>query len=87
MDISRLLEKGVWTNKVERLFSGRDKSNCSLPCTSTKFSIGMLNSQEIAKKYSKIDLEFSESILVSKTDFPKSSIYDILSMLGGAMGL
>ena len=69
------------------LMTGTTISDCLMPCTKTKIEIVAVDEKFVVYKDSTIDITFTRTVTVSKTDFPQFSIVKFLSALGGSIGL
>ena len=94
-DLSRVTErihgdKEEFDNKEIPYFNivaGNAKSDCPLPCKSTKIMSVFLDEKSEPKNTSKIDIAFSDTLTITTSDFPKFNPAEFLSTLGGSMGL
>ena len=71
----------------EDLFDGTQSSTCPLPCTTHLIESRLLSKENTGMEYSMISITFSQSTLVTKTNFLRFSFSNLLSSLGGSMGL
>ena len=67
------------------MFLGYKKSSCPMPCTRTKIDMKHLLTDE--DDHHRIEIMFSESLMVTRHSFPDASLTEGLASLGGSMGL
>ena len=67
------------------MFLGYKKSFCPMPCTRTKMDVKHLLTDE--DTHHRIEIMFSESLMVTRHSFPDASLAEGLASLGGSMGL
>ena len=61
-------------------------SDCLKPCKTTSVAVVLNDRKIVDGNRSKIDITFSNNVLISTTDFRKFDIVSFLSGLGGQMG-
>ena len=71
----------------EDLHDGTQISPCLLPCSTISIESRLLAEKMSRGNFSTISLTFSQSISVTTTDFLKFAFVNILSDLGGCLGL
>ena len=84
-DLKALYSYGWYSDMI----FGSGVSECLLPCKSTEIKTVFLSekSKGASANRSKIAITFFNTVKVSITDFPKFSLTEFLSSLGGQMGL
>ena len=78
-----------FSNAFTKIITGSAVSDCPLPCTTTEIKSVFLDTKfekNMDMEYSRIDIEFSDKVTVTMTDFPKFNPAVFLSALGGSMG-
>ena len=74
----------LWESEYT-MFLGYKKSSCPMPCTRTKMDVKHLMTDE--DNHHRIEILFSESLMVTRHFFPDPSLAEGLASLGGSMGL
>ena len=67
--------------------SGTAESGCLLPCISTEMTSVFLDEKYDSINHSRIDIAFSDTVLVTVTDFPTFNPAVFLSAFGGSIGM
>ena len=67
------------------LILGDQKSNCAMPCSTINVESRLLKEKKDNKDM--IELKFSQTMMVTKTFFPKFNFQIFLSNIGGSIGL
>ena len=69
------------------LFDGTQISTCLLPCTTVYVESRLLTESVTPENVSKIDIYFNPHVTVTTTDFIKFIFANLLSEIGGGLGL
>ena len=67
------------------MFLGYKKTSCPMPCTQTKIDVKHLATD--VDDHHRIEIMFSESMMVTRHSFPDPSLAEGLASLGGSLGL
>ena len=82
------MEKEFKEEKNADIIMGREQTSCLVSCSSTDINTVFLDVKvDKFRNCSKIDLAFSDKVLVTFFDFPKFSAAEFLSRIGGSLGL
>ena len=68
------------------LLLGRTVSDCCLPCTKTAIKTVANEEKRVVFNWSKIAIDFTRKVTVSKHEFPKFNAINFVSAIGGSMG-
>ena len=75
-----------YLEKVKSLYRGSTLSNCPMPCTTYRTTTRMI-SKRASYPLGRILLSFSEKVTMTITELETPSVSELLSELGGSIGL
>ena len=75
-----------WYN-LKNLISGKESSDCRLPCTKVSVESKSDYAKNNDEEFDQVNLIFLSSVEVTKTEFSKFNIFEMLTFIGGNMGL
>ena len=79
--------KNTFDHAYAEIVTGTAESECPLPCLSTDVTSVFLDEKYDSIKKSRIDITFSNKVVITVTYFPRFSIASFMSELGGSMGM